>query len=314
MTEPTQRPAPLLSSTFPNFGTFVPASAYSELADLGRAAEDTGLDRLVVVDHVVMSENVGAYQWGTFPGGPDGPWLEPLTVLAAVAATTRRIRLATGVVIAALRPAALLAKTTATLDAISAGRLDLGVGTGWQREEYEAVGLLWSERGRLLDETLEICSALWQGGPVSYRTERIELDRLYCVPRPVSPDGVPVWIAGSLHARNLNRLRRWATGWIPIMGTDLDGFTAGIATLRAEWQLAGRDPSTLQSQANIPVVRNRHGVPDLARTIGGAGAWADAGATAINITVQAFAADPSAAPAVWSEAARRFASETSHLS
>jgi hypothetical protein len=64
------------------------------------------------------------------------------------------------------------------------------------------------------------------------------------------------------------------------MGTDLDGFTAGIATLRAEWQLAGRDPSMLQSQANIPVVRDRHGVPDLARTIGGAGAWVDAGATA----------------------------------
>src|SRR5690606_7793795 len=120
---------------------------WRRLVDLARIAEDTGCDRVVVVDHVVMGRNTDAYRWGRFPTGPDAPWLEPLTVLSAMAAVTRELRLATGILIAPLRPPALLAKTAATLDVISEGRLELGVGIGWQKEEYAALGLDWADRG-----------------------------------------------------------------------------------------------------------------------------------------------------------------------
>src|SRR5207247_2385322 len=106
---------------------------------------------------------------GRQPTGPDGHWLEPLTVLSMVAAVTSRVRLATGILIAALRRPVVLAKTTATLDVLSGGRLDLGVGVGWQREEYEAAGLDFHDRGRLLDHTLAVCQTLWRG---SRRRER----------------------------------------------------------------------------------------------------------------------------------------------
>src|SRR3954449_8285332 len=142
-----------LSLGLPNFGGWL-GGDWAGLLDLARTADDAGVDRLVVTDHVLMGRNTDAYAWGRFPTAPDGPWLEPLTVLTAVASVTRRVRLATGILIAPLRPAALLAKTVATLDVLSGGRVDLGVGVGWQREEYEAEGLPFEQRGRLLTDTV----------------------------------------------------------------------------------------------------------------------------------------------------------------
>src|SRR3974390_2872496 len=104
------------------------------MVDVAQMVEDSGADRVVVVDHLVMGSHTDAYRWGRFPTPPQAPWLEPLTVLTAMAAGTGNVRLATGILIAPLRPAVLLAKTAATLDQISGGRLDLGVGFGWQRE------------------------------------------------------------------------------------------------------------------------------------------------------------------------------------
>src|SRR5437764_10328899 len=138
---------------------------WQQLFDRAQAADDAGIDRLFVSDHVVFGENIDAYarpevggqEGGRQPTGPDGHWLEPLTVLTALSSVTSRVRLATGILLAALRRPAVLAKTVSTLDALSGGRLDLGVGVGWQREEYEAAGLDFDHRGRLLDQTLAVC-------------------------------------------------------------------------------------------------------------------------------------------------------------
>ncbi len=138
--------APTLTVGLPNFGAFYARDEWHRFVDLARAADGAGVDRVVVVDHVVMGPNTDAYNWGKFPTPPDAPWLEPMTVLAAMAAATTRVRLATGILIAPLRPAVLLAKQAATLDVLSQGRLDLGVGTGWQREEYDAEGLDFAAR------------------------------------------------------------------------------------------------------------------------------------------------------------------------
>ena len=101
-------------------------------------------------------------QGGKQPTGPDGHWLEPLTLLSVLAGITSHTRLMTGILLAGLRTPATLAKTAATLDVLSEGRLDLGVGVGWQREEYEANGIPHARRGDRLDHTLAICQLLWR--------------------------------------------------------------------------------------------------------------------------------------------------------
>ncbi len=134
------------------------------LLDRARAADAAGLDRIVVSDHVVYGEDLEAYgnpktggsAGGKQPTDADGQWLEPLTFLTAVGALTENIRLGTNILLAALRRPVVLAKTAATIDVLTGGRLDIGVGVGWQREEYEAAGLDFDARGRLLDHTIEV--------------------------------------------------------------------------------------------------------------------------------------------------------------
>lgn len=142
------------------------------LLDRAIAADRAGVDQLVVSDHVVMGQNLDAYakselggrEGGRLPTDSFGSWLEPLTLLAVISGLTSTIRLGTGVLIAGLRRPVVLAKSVATLDVLSCGRVDLGVGIGWQREEYEAAGLSFHRRGRILDHTLEVCQILWQEG------------------------------------------------------------------------------------------------------------------------------------------------------
>ncbi|MCI0632985.1 MAG: LLM class flavin-dependent oxidoreductase, partial [Actinobacteria bacterium] len=142
-----------LTLSIPSFGPFFPPGRLHELIDLARRAEAAGVDTVIVPDHVVMSEHTEAYEWGPFPFPIEVPWLEPLTVLAAIAGATSRVRLATGILIAPLRPAIVLAKSVATLDVLSQGRVELGVGVGWQREEFEAAGFDFATRAQRLDDT-----------------------------------------------------------------------------------------------------------------------------------------------------------------
>lgn len=297
---------PLLSVGVPNFGSFA-GGDWRRLVDLARVAEDAGCDRVVVVDHVVMGPNTDAYRWGRFPTGPDAPWLEPLAVLSAMASITSTIRLATGILIAGLRPAALLAKQAATVDVLSDGRLELGVGIGWQREEYEALGLRWEDRGRILTDTLAACTALWRDLPATIDTATVHATDVHCVPRPVQPGGVPFLLAGTLTPRTIDRIVRFGAGWIPIMGETVDGVVGGVATLREAFDGAGRDPGGLVVSAAMGLVKDDDGRPDLDATIEASADLAAAGATALNLPFQAFCADLDAAPAVLERAARRFA-------
>src|SRR4029453_9508307 len=156
-----------LSVNLPTFGTFLGEDLH-RVVEVARSCEDAGWDEVTVSDHVVMGPDVTLYPWGRFPTPPDGPWLEPLVVLAAVGGATARVGLHTSILVAPLRPAALLAKQAATLDVVSGGRLSLGVGTGWQEAEFAAVGLDFAARGRLLDETIGACRALGTTMPAAY--------------------------------------------------------------------------------------------------------------------------------------------------
>lgn len=222
---------PSLSLGLPNFGGWF-GGDWSGLFDLARAAEAAGVDRLVVTDHVLMGRNTDAYVWGRFPTAPDGPWLEPLTCLSAIAGVTERVRLATGIVIAPLRPAPVLAKTVATLDVLSGGRVDLGVGVGWQREEYDATGLDFAARGQLLDDTVAACRELWTQQPASYSSPTVTFDDVFCSPQPAQAR-LPVWFSGTFTARTRRRVLELGDGWIPIMGASVDDIAAGAKELRA---------------------------------------------------------------------------------
>src|SRR5438045_4076097 len=147
-------------------------------------ADRAGVDRVLVSDHVVLGEHLeeygrkelGGIAGGRQPTGPDGHWLEPMTLLALIAGRTTRVRLGTGILQAALRRPVVLAKSAATLDVLSGGRLDLGVGVGWQREEYEAAGLDFDARGQLLDDTLAVCHELWTQPVVVHRSRFLDFD------------------------------------------------------------------------------------------------------------------------------------------
>jgi probable F420-dependent oxidoreductase len=243
------------------------------------ALDEAGIDQIAVPDHLAIGPRTDAYPYGRFPLPVDEPWLEPLTTLAAMAGATRRIRLATGVLIAPLRPALLLAKTVATLDVLSGGRLDLGVGLGWQREEYEGAGVPWAGRAARLEDQLRACRALWAAdGPVSFRSATVSFEALRCAPRPVQAGGPPLWFGAAASERNAERIAELGAGWLP-METEPAAIAAGVAMLRLAFERAGRDPATLGVRANAPIARDAAGRPDFDRTRAALPALAAAGVT-----------------------------------
>ena len=278
-------PTPTFSLGLPTFGA-LPSGDWRSLLDLARAAEAAGADRVIVTDHVVNGPHVDRYPWGRFPTGPDGDWLEPLTVLTAIAAVTTRIRLGTGILVAPLRPAALLAKTAATLDVLSGGRLDLGVGTGWQEEELRALGVDPAQRGVALTDTIAACRALWAPGPASFASSTVSFTDISCSPKPAQAR-LPVWFSGRLTSRNVRRIVELGDGWIPIMGSTVDDVQTGATALRGAYAAAGRDPGALQVRHALTVVRSEDGQVDLAATMMPVPDLAAAGVTDVTINLLA---------------------------
>ena len=150
------------------------------------------------------------------------------------------MRVSTGIILAALRRPVVFAKSAATLDVLSGGRLDLGVGVGWQQEEYAAAGLDFADRGRLLNQTLELCRRFWTESPVDYRSDGLAFERVWCEPKPLQPGGVPIWVSGRLNKNVLDRLVRYADGWIP-WGEWAGDVVHGIEVIRDAFNAAGRD-------------------------------------------------------------------------
>jgi probable F420-dependent oxidoreductase len=265
-------PTPQLSTALVTFAAEAPPS-WATTLETARLYDRVGIDRLVVSDHVVFGEQleeygrpeVGGTRGGRQPTGPDGHWLEPMTTLSVVAGSTERIRLATGILLAALRRPVVLAKTAATLDVLSGGRLDLGVGVGWQREEYEAAGLDFDGRGGLLEHTLDVCTALWTEPVAHYSAPELTFERIHMMPKPLQPGGVPIWISGRITARVVDRLCRFGLRWIP-WGDDAAEIEQSIGKMRDRIAAAGVSPEGLQVVANLRVYRTDDGDIDRERT------------------------------------------------
>lgn len=264
---------PQLSIQVPTFSADDPGG-WQHVLDRALAADRAGVDRIVVSDHVVFGENLDAYshselggiEGGKQPTGPDGHWLEPLTFLSVVCGMTSSVRLGTNILLAALRRPVVLAKTAATLDVLSGGRLDLGVGVGWQREEYDAAGLDFDTRGELLDHSLEVIQTLWREQNASLDSPRLRFANIHQMPKPTQPGGVPIWVSGTVNRRVATRLSRFGSGWIP-WGPAAADLATGIPQMRDAVQAAGGDPSGLHVVGTLRVVKGDDGKPDLARTM-----------------------------------------------
>jgi alkanesulfonate monooxygenase SsuD/methylene tetrahydromethanopterin reductase-like flavin-dependent oxidoreductase (luciferase family) len=187
----------------------------------------------------------------------------------------------------------VFAKALATLDVLSKGRLDLGVGIGWQREEYDAAGLAFHERGRLLDDTLAVLQTLWRESPASYRSPYLAFDRVWLEPKPLQPGGVPIWVSGRINARTLDRIVRFGAGWIPWAEYRAD-IGMGLPLVREALEAAGRDPKSLQIRHVVPIAVDGRGRPALDEPLDAVPGLVEQGITDIALGLQV-PDDPSAA-------------------
>jgi probable F420-dependent oxidoreductase len=273
--------------------------------DCAKAVEAAGADQVVVADHVVMGERIDRYPFGRFPFKPEEPWLEPLTTLAAIAGAMSRVRLVTGILIAPLRPAVLMAKTVASLDALSGGRVELGIGIGWQPEEYDAVGVPFTHRWSRLDDTMGACRALWRDVPATFFSPTVSFRDIFCTPLPAQAR-VPVWYGAAMTPRLASRIAELGDGWYPVGAPTADELRAGADMARAAMEEAGRDPAELGLRRGLVPVRTEGGDVDLSATMAVVPELRDAGVTVFGITLRAGLETASGVEAYVAAAVRAF--------
>jgi probable F420-dependent oxidoreductase len=212
--------------------------------ELARRAEELGY------------ASVWTFQRLLFPADPAGPdaarWRpvyrrvhDPLVTLAYLAGHTSRVRLGVAVLNMPWFSPILLAKQTATLDAVSGGRLDLGLGLGWSREEYAAAGVPFDRRGARAEEFLACLRALWTEDVVDFHGEFHDVSRAYVEPKPVQRPHPPLLLGGSAEPA-LQRAGRVADGWISSSGQDLASIGSAIRVVADAATAAGRDPAALR--------------------------------------------------------------------
>jgi len=263
---------------------------FARISGIVRLADARGVDLVSLTDHVVMGENIQNYPYGKFPAPLDFPWFEPITVLGALAAVTERIRLSTGIVIAPLRPAVLLAKQLATLDVLSRGRVTIGLGVGWQREEYDASGVPWEGRYARLDEQLRVCRLLWSEAPATFRGLTVRFEKIYSYPHPVQ-SRIPIWLGLAPTERNIARMADLADGWIP-MEQDPAKLAPVITRLRAALAARGRDPKAFTVRVVPRFAFTADGKPDLEATLAEVPALVKAGANMVELFPGTFCRGP----------------------
>ncbi len=231
----------------PPYGT-APLESGQYAAEFARLAERAGFESVWVVEHVVMAREYRS----VYPYDPSGrsPFTaevvqpDPLLWLSYVAAHTTTIRLATGVLILPQRNPLILAKELATLDRLSGGRMMLGVGVGWVREEAEALGTDFTNRGRRADEYIAVMRRLWQEPAASFAGEFVRFDGMVCEPKPTHPQGVPIIVGGHSPAA-ARRAGRLGDGFFPLGVTPVRMNELRDQMCRAA-AAAGRDPEQIE--------------------------------------------------------------------
>jgi probable F420-dependent oxidoreductase len=260
------------------------------------------VDFIDTTEHVLMGLGALDSGQGWEPHHLEQPQTEALVTLAAMAGATSRITMLSSIVIAPLRPAGLLAKQVASLHAISAGRFILGVTASWQRDEYDALGVPFAERGAILDETIGACRALWETAPAAFHGRYVNFDGMFCSPRPAPGERLPVWFGGKFTPRQIRRIVTLGDGWMPYGGLRMtvDEKADAIRTLRSRYVEAGRDPATLE------VCDPVRPLGSIAASMEQIPALAEAGVTAVRVHLRRFASGPDEVVSTLEEIVKRF--------
>jgi len=254
-------------------GVYLPqigAAATAEQVTLvARSVEETGFDSLWALDHVVLREDYGT----PYPYSEDGRlaipttanFVEPLTILSYAAAVTERVELGTAVLVLPMRAPVLHAKVIASLDHLAGGRVILGAGVGWWKEEFEALSMPFDRRGKRMEEYLAVLRDLWTNDFGTFAGKFYDTTGWACNPKP--PRHVPIWLGGNNPAQ-LRRVGQFADGWLPNPNM-LDTLESDFDRARQAASEAGRDASVLRLAVNRAALLRQGGLAEAAETLAG---------------------------------------------
>ncbi|WP_026380654.1 LLM class flavin-dependent oxidoreductase [Afifella pfennigii] len=210
-----------------------------EIIDYGVHMEELGFESVWVWDHILLGTD------------PYFPILDSLSLITAVAARTKRIKVGTGILVMPLRNPVILAKQLSTIDQISNGRLMLGTAAGWYKREFDAIGIPFERRGKIMDRNIDILNRLWTEDQVTGEWDELNLRRAVMFPKPVQKPRPPLLIGGYVD-RVLKRAATLGDGWLTYFYTP-DGFKRSWAKISQFAEEAGRDPDDLISLNQLPI-------------------------------------------------------------
>jgi len=250
------------------------------IAEFVRAVEAMGFDHLFVADHVLGADPRVHSHPSLATYSHEAVVHEALTLMAYLAGVTRRLALATGILILPQRQTALVAKQAAEIDVLSGGRLRLGIGVGWNAVEFEALGETFDNRGRRSAEQIAVLRALWTQPVVDFRGEFHRIDHAGLNPMPIQRP-IPIWFGVGSRGQPvppdaaLRRIARLADGWSPNFSPDAEG-RALVARVHQYARDAGRDPASLPLEGRVRLAgQDRHGWAKQVE------AWRSLGATSL---------------------------------
>ncbi|MHB8220946.1 MAG: LLM class F420-dependent oxidoreductase [Acidimicrobiales bacterium] len=264
--------------------TAAPFATSEFLSLLGREAESRGIHRLWVGEHVVLFDQYEShYPYaadGRIPIPSESGLLEPLSTLTFLAAHTDAVRLGTAMVLLPQRNPVYTAKEVATLDWLSDGRVDLGVGVGWLKEEFDAVAAPWERRGARTDEYLEVLKTLWCEDPSEFHGDAYDLPPCSMFPKPIQAGGPPIHVGGESSAA-LRRVARYGQGW-----HSFNRLPEDVAEPLARLERMLEDVGRTRSDVEVTVCPYLHEL-----TPERVSQYADAGVDAVAALFLAFSAD-----------------------
>ena len=223
---------------------------------IAESAETLGFDVLTISDHIVVPRKIeSSYPYspdGGWSGGVDGACFEQISLLNYVAGITKKARLLTSIMVIPHREPIFTAKALATADQLSGGRVELGIGTGWMREEFELLKTpAFMERGAVTDEYIQAFKALWTQDNPSFDGNYVKFKDIFFEPKPIQTGGPKIWVGGE-SGRALRRLATLGDVWYPIAGGNpkapldtLASYDAALIKLRQAAEKAGRDPASI---------------------------------------------------------------------
>jgi probable F420-dependent oxidoreductase len=283
-----------------------------------RIAEDAGFDSVMISEHIVLGPdasdkgvmaNPRAY---ALPGNQDPftPWPNSLLLLSAMASVTSRIRLVAAAVLAPLRHPLLLARELGTLDLLAEGRLVVQPSVSWSRDEYAALGVPFTERGRILDEQLAVMDLVFRNSPASFHGKYFDFDDIYLEPKAFRSDGPRLWFGGqTAHQAVRDRLVRYGHGFHPLGTPTAQDMTAIDAAMTA----AGRAMTDLEMVGGVRVdFPDDHSCADIGRAMDTVPEQLENGFTTICVKPSMFIDDADELPAFCADVIRRSESLAVH--